>query len=82
MQPGWNLGNSPDTGGDETSWGRPRTTEAMLDKLRSQGFRSIRIPVTWSDHRGSAPGYTIYKAYLSRVKHSCCPPWSTLGTRP
>ncbi|MER6080715.1 cellulase family glycosylhydrolase [Streptomyces sp. NPDC001833] len=68
MQPGWNLGNSLDAGPDETSWGQPRTTKAMLDKLRSQGFRSIRIPVTWSDHQQSTPGYAIDKAYMSRVK--------------
>lgn len=38
MRPGWNPGNSLDAGPDDTSWGRPRTTKAMLDKLRSQGF--------------------------------------------
>jgi endoglucanase len=69
MQPGWNLGNSLDaTGSDETSWGNPRITEALLDNVRAQGFKSIRIPVTWSAHQGGAPGYTIDAAYLARVK--------------
>ncbi|MCE6998666.1 cellulase family glycosylhydrolase [Saccharothrix sp. S26] len=69
MQPGWNLGNSLDaTGADETSWGNPRITEALLDNVRAQGFKSIRIPVTWSAHQGGAPGYTIEAAYLARVK--------------
>ncbi|GAA2660402.1 hypothetical protein GCM10010428_05360 [Actinosynnema pretiosum subsp. pretiosum] len=69
MQPGWNLGNSLDaTGSDETSWGNPRITEALLDNVRSQGFNSIRIPVTWGQHQGSGPNYTIEPAYLSRVK--------------
>lgn len=68
MQPGWNLGNSLDAIPDETSWGQPRTTKALLDKVRSQGFNSIRVPVTWTDHQGTAPNYTIDPAYLKRVK--------------
>ena len=69
MQPGWNLGNSLDaTGADETSWGNPRVTEALLDGIRAQGFKSIRIPVTWSAHQGGAPNYTIEAAYLNRVR--------------
>lgn len=69
MQPGWNLGNSLDaTGSDETSWGNPRITEALLDNVRAQGFNSIRIPVTWSGHLGPAPDHTIDPAYLGRVK--------------
>ncbi|MFI7542068.1 cellulase family glycosylhydrolase [Actinoplanes sp. NPDC049599] len=69
MQPGWNLGNSLDaTGADETSWGNPRVTEALLEGIKAQGFKSIRIPVTWSAHQGSAPDHTIEAAYLNRVK--------------
>jgi aryl-phospho-beta-D-glucosidase BglC (GH1 family) len=69
MQPGWNLGNTLDsTGADETSWGNPRVTEALLDNVKAQGFKSIRIPVTWSQHLGPAPGHTIEAAYLNRVK--------------
>ncbi|GAA2429372.1 cellulase family glycosylhydrolase [Streptomyces macrosporus] len=69
MQPGWNLGNSLDaTGSDETSWGNPRITEALLDNVRAQGFNSIRIPVTWGQHQGPAPNHTIDAAYLNRVK--------------
>ncbi|GAA2408084.1 cellulase family glycosylhydrolase [Streptomyces glaucosporus] len=69
MQPGWNLGNSLDaTGSDETSWGNPRITEELLDKVRAQGFKSIRIPVTWGQHQGPAPDHTIDAAYLNRVR--------------
>ena len=69
MQPGWNLGNSLDaTGADETSWGNPRITEALLDGIKAQGFKSIRIPVTWGQHQGGAPDYAIEAAYLARVK--------------
>jgi aryl-phospho-beta-D-glucosidase BglC (GH1 family) len=68
MQPGWNLGNSLDAIPDETSWGNPATSKTLIDKIRSRGFHSIRIPVTWSGHQGTAPGYTVDPAYLSRVK--------------
>ena len=69
MQPGWNLGNTLDsTGSDETSWGNPRVTEDFLDQIRAQGFNSIRIPVTWSQHQGGAPDHTIDPAYLDRVE--------------
>ncbi|MFF5214536.1 cellulase family glycosylhydrolase [Micromonospora sp. NPDC000442] len=69
MQPGWNLGNTFDAvGADETAWGNPRVTEAQLDAVRAQGFNSIRIPVTWSNHHGPAPSYTIDAAWLNRVK--------------
>ncbi|WP_441338511.1 cellulase family glycosylhydrolase [Micromonospora sp. NBS 11-29] len=69
MQPGWNLGNSFDAvGADETAWGNPRVTQALLDNVRAQGFNSIRIPVTWSNHHGGAPNYTIDAAWLARVR--------------
>ncbi|GHJ47361.1 hypothetical protein Cs7R123_47030 [Catellatospora sp. TT07R-123] len=69
MQPGWNLGNSLDaTGADETSWGNPLITQALITNIKAQGFKSIRIPVTWGHHQGGAPSYTIEAAYLARVK--------------
>ncbi|MEH0971459.1 cellulase family glycosylhydrolase [Micromonospora sp. CPCC 205546] len=69
MQPGWNLGNTFDAvGSDETAWGNPRVTQAQLDAIRAQGFNSIRIPVTWSNHHGPAPAYTIDPAWLNRIK--------------
>jgi endoglucanase len=69
MQPGWNLGNTLDsTGLDESSWGNPRITEELLDNVKAQGFKSVRIPVTWSKHLGEGPDYTIEADYLARVK--------------
>src|SRR5690349_13728959 len=43
MQPGWNMGNTYDAIPDETSWGNPPVTQALLKKVRSQGFKSIRL---------------------------------------
>src|SRR5690242_5205272 len=69
MQPGWNLGNTFDAiGADETAWGNPRVTPEFLRALRAQGFKSIRIPVSWGQHEGAAPDYAIDAAFLARVK--------------
>jgi endoglucanase len=68
MQPGWNVGNTLDAIPDETSWGNPPITKQMFDTVRAQGFNSVRIPVTWSNHQGSAPTYTVDSTYLSRVR--------------
>ncbi|GLY23739.1 cellulase family glycosylhydrolase [Micromonospora sp. NBRC 101691] len=68
MQPGWNLGNTFDAIPDETSWGNPRTTQTLLRHVKSQGYRSIRIPVTWSNHHGPAPDYTIDTAWRNRIR--------------
>jgi len=75
MRVGWNLGNTLDaysssaTGLDsETCWGNPKTTKAMIDKIKEMGFNTVRIPVTWAGHVGSAPNYTIDSAWLDRVE--------------
>ena len=69
MQPGWNLGNTLDaTGPDETSWGNPVVTQAFIQQIAAQGFKSIRIPVTWVQHTGPAPSYTVDPAWMSRVQ--------------
>ncbi|MFK8908131.1 cellulase family glycosylhydrolase [Streptomyces sp. YS-3] len=68
MQPSWNLGNTLDAIPDETSWGNPKATKSLFDTLRAQGFRSIRIPVTWTDHQSATAPYTIDAAFMSRVR--------------
>ncbi|GAA3437586.1 cellulase family glycosylhydrolase [Kutzneria kofuensis] len=68
MQPSWNLGNTFDAIPDETSWGNPLTTKATFDGLRAQGFRSVRIPVTWYPHQSDTAPYTIDAAWMTRVK--------------
>lgn len=68
MQPGWNLGNSLDATGDETSWGNPAITQALIQQIAAQGFKSIRIPITWNHRMGAAPDYTIDPAFMARVQ--------------
>jgi len=71
---GWNLGNTLEATGIkgtsvreyETGWGNPVTTKAMLDGIKAAGFKSVRIPVAWSNLIG--PDYTINKDLMARVE--------------
>ncbi len=72
---GWNLGNSFDSynsnvdkldANSETTWGNPVTTNEMLDAVKSKGFNTIRVPVTWFQHVDE--NYKIDEAWLARVK--------------
>ncbi|MBR4858072.1 MAG: glycoside hydrolase family 5 protein [Clostridia bacterium] len=74
---GWNLGNtfeacekhSTEKAGleTETMWGNPETTKELFAFVKECGFDSIRIPVTWAQHMGDAPDYTIDPAWLDRI---------------
>lgn len=75
MKVGWNLGNTLDAWADgvsgletETCWGNPKTTKALIDAVKEKGFKTVRVPVTWRAHFGSAPSYTIDKEWLDRVE--------------
>ena len=71
MGAGWNLGNQMDAVSNgvasETAWGNPPATQALFDSLKSHGFSTVRIPVTWLGHIGEAPDYIIDPQWLSRV---------------
>lgn len=78
MQPGWNLGNTFDAVGmggtadpsaeDETAWGNPLVTRELIEQIAAQGFKSIRIPITWDLKMGPAPDYTIDAAFMERIE--------------
>ncbi|KUL32209.1 cellulase family glycosylhydrolase [Streptomyces regalis] len=68
MQPSWNLGNTLDAFPNEDSWGNGQTTKATFDTIAAAGFRSVRIPVTWTDHQSATAPYTIDATYMARVK--------------
>jgi endoglucanase len=50
MSPGLNLGNTMEAIPKETSWGNPIPTEAYFRGVRAAGFRSIRIPLAWTQY--------------------------------
>ena len=53
----------------ETMWGQPITTQEIIDGMRASGFKSLRIPVAWTNAMDFENGdYTIGEAYLDRVE--------------
>jgi len=66
---GWNLGNTLDAN-SETGWGAPLTTEAMIKAVHKAGFKTIRIPVSWSYHISASDktNYKIDSTWMKRVK--------------
>ena len=52
----------------ETCWGAPTTTKAMIDGMKNAGFKTIRIPVAWSNMVSDDGNYTISDGYFNRVE--------------
>ncbi len=77
MRLGWNLGNTLDSIDDngyisnemalETYWnGGFKTTQRMIDTVKSAGFNTIRIPVSWHNHVDG--NYNISEQWMNRVQ--------------
>lgn len=61
---GLNIGNQMDASDGKTAmegyWTNgQKLTQAVFTGLKNKGFKSVRIPVTWIGHIGSAPDYKI-----------------------
>lgn len=72
LMPGWNLGNQLEASTNkvpsETAWGNPVITEKLIKTVKAQGFKSIRIPVSYLSKIGAGPNYTIDSKWLDRVQ--------------
>jgi endoglucanase len=81
MYPGWNLGNTMEAGSNsnnwtnnggtaaEISWQSTTTTQAIIDKVKSMGFKSVRIPCSWvMGHITDTNNCTIDASWMARVK--------------
>jgi len=72
MGAGWNLGNQLEASANgvpnETAWGQPTITQALVDKVKAAGFKTIRIPVSYLNHIGAGPGYPVNAAWLNRIQ--------------
>lgn len=82
MYPGWNLGNTLEGGGNdnnytnkgglgaEKAWQGTTTTQAIIDFVAAQGFKSVRIPAAWvmGHITDGEEGMTIDEAWMGRVK--------------
>jgi endoglucanase len=71
---GVNIGNTLDSIWDgsgvagETGWGNPVITREFISALANHGYKTIRLPVTWAEHIGTAPNYAIEAAWMNRVE--------------
>jgi len=70
MSPGWNLGNSFDSAPNETSYGNPTPTQTLINAVHAAGFKTLRLPVTWTNHIGSGPSYTVDASWMGKVKQT------------
>ena len=83
MECGWNLGNSLEARdnwsaqskkfpfnqgiGSETVWGEAVTTKAIVETGINNGYKTIRIPVTWCNHLVDT-NYAIDSKWMAHVK--------------
>ena len=68
MKVGYNIGNTLDATGGETSWGAPRIEQGYVQAIYKKGFNVIRLPVTWFNCIDSNGNWKDNKAYVNRVK--------------
>ncbi|KAK3370599.1 glycoside hydrolase superfamily [Podospora didyma] len=66
--PGWNVGNTLDAVPNEGSWNNLPLQGSTLDTVKAAGYKSVRIPVTYTDHFvSSSPEWAINSTWLQRV---------------
>lgn len=75
---GINLGNTMEACGNwingssvtsyETAWGSPVITKEMIKGYSDAGFKTLRVPVAWSNMMSKDGKHTINPAYLKRVR--------------
>ncbi|KAL3476477.1 glycoside hydrolase superfamily [Aspergillus californicus] len=70
LHPGWNLGNTLDAIPDEGSWNNAAVQGETFDQIKASGFKSVRLPVTWTHHFTSgSPEWAVDPNWLQRVSN-------------
>lgn len=70
---GWNLGNALEAVDtttntrDETIWGNPRVNRQLLQAVADAGFKTVRLPVAWSEFSDPA-NFVIAESRMARVE--------------
>lgn len=74
---GINLGNTMEACGDwinssslsnyEKAWGSPIVTKEMIEGYATAGFKTLRVPVAWSNLMSKDGKYTVNPELLNRV---------------
>lgn len=65
---GWNIGNTLEATGGETSWGNPQITESYVKSVKQLGFTAIRLPCSWNLHVDNKATAHIDENWMNRVK--------------
>ncbi len=65
---GWNIGNTLEATGGETSWGNPQITELYVQTVKQLGFTAIRLPCAWDLHVDNKATAHIDQNWMNRVK--------------
>lgn len=65
---GWNIGNTLEATGGETSWGNPQITESYVKFVKQLGFTAIRLPCSWNIHLDNKATAHIDQVWINRVK--------------
>jgi endoglucanase len=65
---GWNIGNTLEATGGETSWGNPLITESYVKAVKQLGFTAIRLPCAWDLHIDNKATAHIDQNWMNRVK--------------
>ena len=72
MSPAWNVGNQLEASNSgtpsETAWVSTKITRELIHAVKEQGFKGVRIPVSYLSKIGSGPNYTIDSSWLKRIK--------------
>jgi endoglucanase len=72
LTPGVNLGNILEAPADG-AWGdqsRFSNLAPYTEKAWAMGFKSVRLPVRWSNHASTTAPYTIEPAFMTTVKNA------------
>ncbi len=71
MGAGWDLGNQLEAVNNaiptECAWGNPTITNETFKMVKAAGFTTVRIPVSYFSHIGSAPDYTVDADWMKRI---------------
>jgi endoglucanase len=68
MTLGWNIGNTLEAIGGETSWGNPKVSKALIELVKANGFNAIRIPCSWNQYLENSSTAKLKTDWLNRVK--------------
>nr|WP_321357703.1 cellulase family glycosylhydrolase [uncultured Draconibacterium sp.] len=68
IQVGWNMVNTLEATGGETSWGNPMATNELMAAVKNAGFSAVRLPCAWDRYLENQSSYKIKESWFDRVQ--------------